>query len=454
MGLGLHGGGVESARFFARHGAELVITDLRSPEVLKPSVEKLKEFPVKFVLGRHEEEDFRTADLIIKNPAVPDQSPFLAIAREKQIPIETDLSVFLSLTHNPVIAITGSKGKSSTSSAVHFCLNKGGIKGEIGGNITVNPLSFAETLTPGIPIVLELSSWQLADLKGKGVLTPAISMITNILPDHMNAYDSMDDYIKDKKLIFAGQSGSSKALFNYDDPVLKKAANEAQCEKWFFSASKLPEELPGAWLEGGKALFRDGAGSVSVLFEGPLGIPGEHNRMNLLAAALILKLYGMADGTIAETIPAFKGIGHRLELFYDKNGFRAYNDSAATIPQATVAAVKSLEPPVYLITGGTDKNIDFTPLREVFGLCAGIYLLEGTGTDKILPILNEKEYTFRGPYDNLEVAVKKAIEDSGARGSLVLSPGCASFGMFLNEFDRGRQFKETLLRLMGEAETE
>lgn len=221
MGLGLHGGGLASALYCARHGAQVTVTDLRSEELLRESVERLAGLPVRFVLGRHDEADFATADLVIKNPAVPPGSPFLQAARARGVAIETDLSIFLSIARNPLVGVTGSKGKSTTAAAIAFGLARVDPRTVLPGNITVSPLACLDELDPRSPVVLELSSWQLGDLRGRGVLAPSISAFTVILPDHLDRYAGMGDYIADKKVLFGEQEQDQKAVFNLDDPWQK-----------------------------------------------------------------------------------------------------------------------------------------------------------------------------------------------------------------------------------------
>ncbi|HWP67739.1 MAG TPA: Mur ligase family protein, partial [Rectinemataceae bacterium] len=199
MGLGLHGGGLESARFFCDKGAIVTVTDLRDETTLKPSIEALEGRALRYVLGKHEIEDFRTADIVIKNPAVRRTSPYLAAAKA----IETDVSVFLRYSKSPIVAVTGSKGKSSTASAIHHGFRHSGTDSLLGGNITVSPLSFLDETGADRPVVLELSSWQLADMRGLGVLKPKVAVLTAIMPDHMNYYSSMEEYVADKRLIYA-----------------------------------------------------------------------------------------------------------------------------------------------------------------------------------------------------------------------------------------------------------
>ncbi|MGA2379487.1 MAG: Mur ligase family protein [Spirochaetia bacterium] len=422
MGLGIHGGGTASARFFARRGAQVTVTDLRSARILEPAMEQLHDLPVRYVLERHDEEDFVHADLVIKNPAVAPASPFLQKAREHGVPIETDLSVFFSLARNPIIAVTGSKGKSTAASAIAFGLSQVHPGTRLGGNITVSPLSFLDELAADAPVVLELSSWQLGDLKGKGILKPAVSAITVILPDHMDKYAGMTEYVADKKAVFEEQEPGQKAVFNLDDPWQRGFPSET-------SARPFLEILTTAL------------------------IPGAHNRQNLLCAGVVLLLHGMPTGTVRDALARFPGMEHRLELFLTWKGMRFYNDSAATIPHATVEAVRAVPGPVVLITGGTDKNIDFSPLAEAVHLPRAIILLSGTGTEKIRALLRSAQVSADGPFDNLRDAVERAVTRAGevrsTEGvSVLFSPGCTSFGMFLNEFDRGRRFKEIVAALM------
>jgi UDP-N-acetylmuramoylalanine--D-glutamate ligase len=455
MGLGVNGGGLASALFFVRHGARVTVTDLRAAGALKESMDRLEGFPVRYVLERHQEEDFTSADLVIKNPAVPPSSPFLAAARARSVAVETDLSVFLSIAPNPVIAVTGSKGKSTTASAIAHCLAATHPGSRLGGNITVSPLSFLDEmeaegrLTPGSapPVTLELSSWQLGDLKGRGLLKPAVSVFTVILPDHLDKYPGMEAYVADKKAIFQEQEPGQKAVFNRDDPWQEGFAGETAARPFYFSERPLPDGVPGAWLEGGVGLARLEAGDPGEeILDGSL-LPGGHNRRNLLCAGLALRLFGVPAASVREHLAGFPGVEHRLELCREWRGLRFYNDSAATIPHATVEAVRALPAPVVLITGGTDKNIDFAPMAAVARSPAAIVLLAGTGTDKMRRVLDAEGASYAGPCASLREAVAAAIAAAarlGAGASVLFSPGCTSFGMFLNEFDRGRRFKETV----------
>ena len=446
MGLGLHGGGIASARFLAAHGAELTITDLRDEETLRPSIEQLRDLPIRYVLGRHEMEDFSRADMVVKNPAVPRQSPYLREARR----VETDLTLFLRLNRRPVLAVTGSKGKSTTVSALHTIMKRKYPEALLGGNITISPLTFAdECLNPTrSPVILELSSWQLADIIPVELLKARIALITNIMADHQNAYSSMDDYVADKRRIFHGQGPGDDSICPYDDAYRPVLERNITGRRLYYSARELPADLDGAYFSENIGRIRIQGEESSIVPEKTV-LPGAHNRVNLLAAGMIAFLYGISADIVMEETGGFAGIEHRLELLDTGDGVHWYNDSAATIPEATGAALRSLESRVHLITGGTDKKLNFTAFEELVHLPATIHLLAGSATDRMIEILRREGVSFNGPFDSLQTAVDSAAAAAIAGDSILFSPGSTSFGMFLNEFDRGRRFKEAVAERSG-----
>jgi UDP-N-acetylmuramoylalanine--D-glutamate ligase len=447
MGLGLNGGGLASARFLAQCGAAVTVTDMKEESSLTESIAALSDLPIRYVLGRHDLEDFTKADLVVKNPAVRPDSPYILASGS----VETDISLFLRFASSPIIAVTGSKGKSSVSSAIYHVLSSSGETAYLGGNITVSPLSFLRQCGPDTPVVLELSSWQLADMRGLGVLRPKIAVLTSIMPDHMNRYSSMEDYVSDKRLIYADQDDSCFTICNGDDIWGKSFASETRGHVLWYSGS--PSGRPGAWIEDGpsrRGLFstKGEPALAEEILPSRILVPGEHQRMNLLTAALACRAYGKNAKSVSSALSTFSGVEHRLERFAEKDGIVWYNDSAATIPQAVDAALSSFEGPVILITGGTDKNIDFEPVRSIYSKVKEIILLAGSGTDKLIPILERDSVHFKGPFDELGLAVKEALLLAVTGDTVILSPGCASFGMFLHEFDRGRKFKETVKKLI------
>jgi len=463
MGLGLHGGGLQSALFMLKRGAEVTVTDLRDENILRTAIEQLEAYcsesgnkPIRYVLGSHEIEDFKNVDIVIKNPGVRPDSPYLQAAKR----IETDISLFLSESPARLFAVSGTKGKSGTVSALHWILKKNRKSGRafLGGNITVSPLTFLDELRPEDDVALELSSFQLGDIKNRktkencALLNPAASILTSIMSDHLDRYASMEEYIDDKKNIYRGQDEKGVTIAG-DDNWGKSFRSETKARPLVYSNFSLTPGLSGGWIESGKGFARlhnwEGVSdNVVELVPQHLPVPGEHQKINSLAAALAAYSIGISAENICNALASYPGIEHRLELFHEAGGVRFYNDSAATVPQACAACIEALCPlaPVVLVTGGTDKNLDFHPLANAAAKAKALILLAGTGSEKLAKLLTEEGFSFNGPYDDLNKAVSCAFEKAASGDIVALSPGCASFGMFLNEFDRGRKWKEACLQ--------
>jgi len=470
MGLGLHGGGNASAKYLAGLGAEVTVTDLREEKVLAPSMEKLSSYPIRYVLGRHEIEDFQNADIVIKNPGVRPDSPYLKAARR----IETDISLFLAACPAcapRLSAVTGTKGKSTASSALYWVLNESRTKAaerlagkaRLGGNITVSPLTFLDELEQGDDVVLELSSFQLGDLRGRDVLKPRAAILTCILRDHLDRYGTMEAYVGDKRLIYQNQDERDVTVAGTDDWGRSFHKESRGRPISFTGGEPLGEGIPGGWVPdpAGPGLARiweipgskETPGSiVEVVPQRPL-IPGYHQKRNLLTAALALLDLGLPADFIRESLGRFPGVEHRLEFFHESGGIRFYNDSAATIPDAAASAINAFEQSkakLVLVTGGTDKDLDFSLLAGAAENTKALILLAGTGTAKLTILLDSKGIGYQGPFDSPQSAAKAALEAADSGDTVLLSPGCASFGMFLNEFDRGRKWKEAVRELCGD----
>lgn len=464
MGLGLNGGGEACVRFLHKAGAILTVTDMKSEKDLEPTLNSLKKdlghdfSNINFVLGKHQISDFENADCVIKNPGVKyDGNKFLEAAKA----IETDLSLFLQFTKAPIIAITGSKGKSSTVSAIYYGLKEAGFDAFLGGNITVSPLTFLEQTSESTPVVLELSSWQLADLRGRGLLRPNITLITKIVPDHQNWYGNMESYVADKKLIYADQTENQYTICTCDDDWGKLFASETSGKVLWYSLNQFDKNLDcekGVFFDENKVgyLVKSPTETVKIL-ENTI-VPGFHMKQNILNACLVLHLMKVEDSKITSIMENYPGIEHRLENFFQtqvgSTKINFYNDSAATVPDATAAAINAFETAPILLAGGTDKNLDFTPFAENAHKAKAIYLLSGTGTDKLLPLLKEKNIQIQGIFDSLDellFELKGDIEKNTLTSTenIVFSPGATSFGMFKNEFDRGNQFKSKVKLIFG-----
>lgn len=417
MGLGLHGGGVGVAKFFIKQGANVLITDLKVKEQLRESIDKLKGLSVKYSLGGHKKEDFENADLIIKNPDVPNSSPYLEIARKKNIKIETDTSLFFQLSKSFVIGVTGTKGKTTTAYLIHHLLKVKFPRVFIAGNIGVSPLEYIAKLKENDKIILELSSFELENLK----TSPQIAVFTNILEDHLNRYDTMSDYIAAKKNIFRYQNKNDALILNFDDEIIRSFAKESKSKVYFYSLKKKPNfDLKD---------FR--------LF-------GDNNISNLMAAITVADILGVSDKDIKKQIKTFKGVAHRQEFVKEIKGVKYFNDTAATMPDAVICAIKTFRnrfklAKIILIAGGQNKGLNFDKMAdEIQKNIDYLILLPGTASDIIKSKL-EGRFNFID-VKSMPEAVEKAKKSAKKGDIVLLSPGAASFNLFKNEFDRGNKF--------------
>lgn len=464
MGLGLNGGGLASCQFLAEAGAKVTATDLRSSQELEPTLKKLQKvkskYPIQYVLGEHRPTDFSEADIVIKNPAIRKGNPFLALAKQ----VETDITLFLRFCKNPIIAVTGSKGKSTTVTILDFLFKKALPHSFLGGNITRSPLTFLKSAQkhPKAPVVLELSSWQLADIKmieqqyHEILFHPKISLITNILHDHQNAYHQFSDYVADKEIILKNQNDSDIFIGQRDSwgegfasktkaySFLVEEKPTALNQQLKANSLYLEEDLTG-WIYNGEY--------ACLLVPKDLGVVGIHSRYNCLKAAAIAWLFGLDAKKILTILPRFKGLAYRMERVASKKiktqqGIALLhwvNDSAATMPEAMLASCNSFQQPIYLITGGTDKALDFTPYQSLPNNIQQLFFLQGSATEKMIELIPDSLKQKRlPPFSSMESAVDAALEtikkESPKEAILLLSPGAASFELFKNEFDRGDQF--------------
>ncbi|HZK10909.1 MAG TPA: UDP-N-acetylmuramoyl-L-alanine--D-glutamate ligase [Atribacterota bacterium] len=453
MGLGLNQGGLGVARFLAKAGANILITDLKTDEELGPSLKKLKGFDVKYALGQHREEDFINTDLVIQNPAVPHNSRYLKIARKHKIPIKTDLDLFFQLCPSKnIIAVAGTKGKSTVSQLIYHIF-KGAQKDTIlAGNIGISVLDILEKITPQTWLILEISTWQMEGIKDHK-FRPQTAVLTNILPDHLDRYLHFKEYARSEKLIFKHQNQNDNLVVNYDNEETIKIKEETGVPIYWFSAKEKIE--PGCYLENDELVFQSEERKIAFAKISDLTLPGLHNLENILAASTVGFIHNIPGEIILKTLKNFPGIPYRLEFIGEFREIKFYNDSCATTPEATLAALGSFpKQPIILILGGKDKKLNY----ENFGIAIGknkeikkIILLQHPAYDasqKLLSILKkhlDSENIIQT--SNLEVGVEIALQQAQKNDLILLSPAAASFGMFKNEFDRGDQFNKIVKNL-------
>jgi len=441
MGLGLFGGGLGAAEFFARRGSRVLVTDMKGEEALRPSIEKLNGLPIEYCLGEHRERDFAETDLVVASPAVPRTSPFLQTARKHGVPLETEISLFFKMCRAPIVGVTGSIGKTTTTSLIGAMLANGMRKVHVGGNIGRSLLSDAESIAPGDIVVLELSSFQLEWL-GEAALSPAVAVVTNIHPNHLDRHGTMQNYIAAKRNIVSNQKPAGAAVLNLDDPEIRTWADGLRGECLCFSTVEEPRS--GSFVRGGRIMLRRNGTETEIAEADCLRLPGRHNVANALAAVAACSVAGAAPAAMSKGLAQFEGIEHRLELVCRRNGVLYYNDSKATTPESAMAALDAFDSPIVLIAGGYDKKVPLDKFAEKVFRRARVAILLGKTADTLGRLLDQ--YSRDGfrwlRVQSLEEAVARAASLADSGDVVLLSPACASYDMFTNYEERGNKFKE------------
>lgn len=434
MGLGLLGGGIATTKWLVKHGARITVTDLKDKKTLAGSVKSLGSAAkkVRMVLGRHDESDFKNHDVVVVNPAVPRLSPFLKIARAAGAVLENEASLFFRFCKNPVIGVTGTRGKTTTANWIHHFLKQKYPRSILAGNSSDNPMLKAlDELDGQSPVVVELSSWHL-ELLTKSERAPRIAVITNLYPDHLNRYKNIEEYALAKANIFKCQTG--------DDFLILNKKND--WTKFFLKQKPL-----------GRILFIP---YPIFPFSPPFTPFGDHNAQNLMTAALAAHTAGLDWGLIKKAIKTLPQIKFREEIIYKKNGLTVVNDATATSPDATVAALTRFtsyrsSTSIILIAGGTDKNLEFGGWAKAVKKLVSpenIFLLEGSATARMLDSLNRIGYfkkTAPRLYLDFNILLTSGLKRAKivkGKKILLFSPGAASFEKFKNEFDRGEKFNK------------
>ncbi len=453
MGLGLNQGGLGVARFLAKAGAKILITDLKTEEELAPSLKKLKGFDIEYILGRHREEDFINTDMVIQNPAVPHNSKYLEITQRQGIPIETDLGLFFQFCPSKnIIAVAGTKGKSTVSQLIYHIFKEAQKDTILAGNIGISVLDILEKINPQTWVILEISTWQMEGIKNRK-FRPQTGVLTNILPDHLDRYSNFEKYAQAEKLIFKYQQSNDNLVVNFDNKETHRAKRETNSKVYWFSAKEKIE--PGCFLENDELFFHSEQYKMTFAKISDLPLPGPHNLENILAASTVGFIHNIPGEIILKALKNFPGVPYRLEFIGEFRGIKFYNDTCATTPEATLAALESFpKHPIILFLGGKDKKLNY----ENFGIAIGqnkkikkIILLQHPAYDASLKIFSALKKHLDSEKIiqilNLKVGVEIALQQAKANDLILLSPAAASFGMFKNEFDRGDQFNKIVKNL-------
>ncbi|WP_322512267.1 UDP-N-acetylmuramoyl-L-alanine--D-glutamate ligase [Chloroflexus sp.] len=446
MGLGVHGGGLGVARWLLRHGAKVTVTDLASAEALAEPIARLDAFAaelgaqVSYTLGEHRAEDIRAAEMLVVNPAVRPDSPWLALARSHGVPIETEMTLFFRACPGPILGVTGTKGKTTTTLLLAAMIRQRYPDTVAAGNLRVSALEALDQIGPQTPVVLELSSFQLERL-GEAQLSPPYALLTNLGNDHLNWHGSLAAYANAKRQIMAHQRPDGIAVL---PPEQAREWGGGRQGVISYSLNDLTADA--TVMADGTFRYRD----VVLFRRSDLRLPGEHNAANALAAATLAYQFGIDPAAIAAALHTVTGIEHRLELVATIEGVRYINDTTATNPAATAVALATVPGPIVLLAGGADKNLDLAALATtIANRAAAVVLLAGSATPTLQALLQAQAPVLpvSGPFDDLRSAVQAARALAQPGGAVLLSPGCASFGMFRNEFHRGEAFRHIVREL-------
>lgn len=454
MGLGLHHGGEGVARFMAERGAKVTVTDMKSPAQLAGTLDSLGDLPIRYVLGEHRVEDFTGSDLIIRNPAVPRESKYLQLAREAGVPVEMEMSIFFRLCPAPIIGITGTKGKTTTTLLAGHMLAYCKRDVVVAGNLRISALESLPQITADSIVVLELSSWQLEGL-AEARLSPHIAVVTNIYPDHLDRYKGMEDYTDAKKGIGRYQSAADHLILNSEDETVRSFADVSSAKVVWYALDD-PGTPDASFVAQDRIILRRDGVEETVCPVSDTRLLGRANVLNTLAAASAVRLAGGTLSGIAEAIRTFDKVPERLELIAEIAGVKFYDDTTSTTPASTVASIQALPKPVVLIAGGSEKHLDFGTLAEaVVRDVSCLVLLAGSATPRLEAALRaagwEREIRIA---ESMDEAVACASRLAGPGWSVLMSPACASFGMFVNEFDRGAAFQRAVTELGGDGRHE
>lgn len=448
MGLGVLGGGVGVAHYLARHGGRVTVTDMSDAEKLAASIEQLAGLPITYRLGGHEAADFtpENADVVVRNPGVRRTNPYLALARDSGVRIEMEMSLFFRGCRAPILGVTGTKGKTSVSTLCAGILRAWRSSTVLAGNMGISALNLVDDIAPEQPVVLELSSWQLEALD-EHRLGPRVGVITNVTPDHLDSYDSFGEYAATKRTIAHHGGPESITVYNADDPECVAVVAEARGRLLPFGLVDSGED--GAWLAGDTLVLRWSGAEHRFPLPAQLQLRGDHGLRNALAAIAATAAYGAPVEAIRAGLASFAGVPNRMEEIATIDGVLYINDTAASAPAAAVAGLTVLGAEakrLHLIAGGADKKTDLAPFADAIAAQRPqVALLDGTGTPELVRLLEARGVPYEGPFGSMADAFAAATSDLSAGDIVTLTPGCASFGIFRNEFDRGDQFRAAVL---------
>ena len=441
--VGLARTGVATSLFCAARGARVTATDSRAESEIGEVIAKLKDAGVALELDSHREETFLDQDLIIPSPGVPADAAHLRTARAKGITIWSEIELAYRFMKGRLIGITGSNGKTTTTSLIEHILKTAGTQTILAGNIGTPLIGCVDAMKDDTCTVVELSSFQLELID---TFRPNISVFLNLTPDHLDRHHTFEAYGAAKARLFENQTGEDAAILNADDVATTPYAPSLPRVYWFSRKQRVAQ---GVYVCGHEIVFRQDGAEETLLKLEDIPLAGGHNVENVLAAAAAARLAGASAAAIAKGVRTFAGVEHRLEFVAEVAGVRYYNDSKATNVDATLKALDAFPGRILVILGGKDKGSDYTALQKPLREKAILALLIGSAAEKI-----EKQISGSVALDRAET-LERAVETAShaaQRGDVVLlAPACASFDQFQNYEHRGRVFKDLVKQLEKQA---
>ena len=439
--VGLGKSGVASALFMKAHGARVTVSDTKSGDELRNEIPVLLDHGITVETGGHGDRTFRGQDLIVVSPGVPVDAPPLVQARSLGETVIGEIELAAQFLPGPIVAITGSNGKTTTTTLTGEIMTAAGLPTLVGGNIGTPAISLAERAKPETVIVLEISSFQLETIQ---TFHPKIAVVLNVTPDHLDRHRTFEIYTDAKARIFENQQGSDFAVLNADDPTCVALGARTRAQVFWFSRQK--EVQQGAWVRDANIVFRDSTGQREILQVSDIPLKGAHNLENVLAAVCTGVLMGCGPEKVRQAVHGFKAVEHRLEFVATVAGVDYYNDSKATNVDATIKALESFPANIHLILGGKDKGSDYTVLNDLIRQRVKRIYTIGAAAAKIESQVKGAEIVHA---ETLENAIRKANAAAQSGDVVLLAPACASFDQFKNYEHRGKLFKEIVGGLAG-----
>lgn len=446
--LGAARQGLALARWLTLHGARVTLSDTRHEKELRVARESLAEYPIAWALGGHPLELLDSTDVLCLSGGVPLTLPIVAEAVKRGIPLSNDSQIFMEVVPCKTIGITGSAGKTTTTTLVgRMAKNAYGSKAYVGGNIGDPLINYVDSMQADDVAILEFSSFQLDQM----TVSPNIAAILNITPNHLDRHGTMEAYTAAKARILEFQSKEDVAVLGRDDKGAWSLRNKVHGKLYTFSLSELEEGLNGTYLQDGLLNLRDGDAYLPLILREKILLRGDHNVLNVLAAFAIGHAAHFPLDAMLESVEGFRGVPHRLELVRELRGVCWYNDSIATAPERSMAAIRAFEEPIVLLLGGRDKDLPWEELLQLVNERVDHVVLFGEAAEKIQKTveslrLREKRFTLTQT-DGLREAVVKAAEVAESGDVVLLSPGGTSFDEFKDFAERGERFSEWVQEL-------